>query len=117
MLIRFTGPRHHLRYWGPYEFSREAGFVHEVSAEDAALMLTTPRERFAVDEAEPLLQVMSAEQAGLLALEGVGSVGDLANLAGERVKEVAKALRVRRTTVEAWVASVSVLTGENEEED
>lgn len=109
MLICFVGPRTRVRLWGPYEFSRATGFAQEVeAAEVVAGMLTHPGDEFEVDEAEPLLGIVDSEQAGLLALTGVGSVEELAGLKAAGVKAAARECGVTQRTVKGWIRAVRV---------
>ena len=102
MLIRFAGPAHGRRVWpgGPV-FGQAEGLVHEVDGETAALMLMTPGERFVIDDAEPLLGLMTADEAGLLTLEGIGSVAELAAL--EDIEALAKGMGMSTGSVEEWI--------------
>ena len=74
MLIRFVGPGHHVRVVGEFEWGRKAGWVQDVPAELAANLLTTPGEQFEVADEEPMLEYMSKDDAGLLAINGIGSL-------------------------------------------
>lgn len=89
MLIRFVGPGHHVRQVMGYEWGREAGLVQDVPAEVAAHLLTTPGERFEVDDEEPLLeQGLTKDEVGLLAIEGVGSVEEYVAISGHELDEL-----------------------------
>lgn len=101
MLIRFIGPAHVVREWGLWTFRRDQ--AHDVPAETAVQMLTTPGEAFEIAPWEPLLAVVSADVAGQLALAGVASIQELAGLAPSNAGQVARAMGVKRATVERWM--------------
>ncbi len=109
MLIRFLDAG--TRLCGPYEWSRRTGMVQDVDAETAAQLLTQPGERFEVDESEPLLQLdgMTRERAGLLAIAGVGSAGDVAELRPAGILRLAGELGMSKATVRAWIKPAGAL--------
>lgn len=90
MLIRFMGPGHHIREIGEVTWGTKAGLVQDVPAEVAAYCLTTPGEQFEIDDAEPLLEYVSKDAAGVLVLEGVGSVAEYLARSGKRGKRSKK---------------------------
>jgi hypothetical protein len=74
MRIRYVGPKVIRRLVGPYEWSRETGFVQDVQeAELAAELLTDPSGRFVLDDDEPLLEAAQgdADQVIAWAMEDV----------------------------------------------
>ena len=120
MLIRFAGPMTRRRLWGPYVFSRFEGMVKDVDAETAAAMLTHPGDQFEVDGAEPLLKLagVDAEVVGLLAFEGIGCVGEIAELSRTKAGRLGKAVGVTRVVAQGWIeeAQAMVESGEAEAE-
>lgn len=109
MRIIFTN-RVWTRVVGDYVWSKDNG--HSVAINDAetvAGLLT--HEGFAIDPHEPLLQIMTSEQATLLAVEaGVATAVDLAGLNKAAIKKTAKTLQITEATIQGWVDAAKGLT-------
>ena len=96
-----------VRRVGDLEWSDKNGRV--VSVSDPLLVgeLLT-HDGFSIAEDEPLLQVMSVDEAGLLAIDGgVTDITTLANLKSATVKVMAKKMGIAGKVVLGWVDTAS----------
>lgn len=114
MLVRYVGPRTRVRLVDGYRWGPENGYRQHVPAKTAFALLANPgwggEDYFEVDPEEPLLQVVSAEQVGLLAAAGVGSVEDLAGVrTGQEVRRVARELGLTQTKTRELVTEAQAL--------
>lgn len=112
MLIEYVG-RAGRRVVGEWEWMGK-GTVEEVGdVEVAAGLLTCPGPEFEVGDGEPLLGIegIGKVTAVALAVEGVGSVGDLAGLDEVGVARLTRELRVSKARVLKWVEQARVLVG------
>ena len=72
MLLKFTGTTK--RVVGGHVWARENNWVAPVDEDLAAVLITSPGDRFIIADEEPLLQLVGRECAPLLLIEGIGSV-------------------------------------------
>lgn len=116
MRIRYNGSGR--RRLGDLVWDRENGYVVDVSAEVAAALLTYPYPQFSLDESEPLLELgcILGFQVAELALAGVGSVEELAELDDAGAEEVAAELGVEPPLVGWWIDQARMLLGLDNEE-
>jgi len=115
MLIRYTGSRIKRRIVGHHEWSAVTGWVQDVAAALAAELLTGSG--FEVDPGEPLLTLagVNADNAGELALAGVGSLADLAGLSAIEIKRLARALPwASESKIKSWCRQAKGITAEPE---
>ena len=102
MLIRWNGPATVQRVVGEYTFSKN-GRVCDVTKPDLIERLISDPD-FCIDANEPLLQVTGdGDVLGLMALEGVASVGDLIELDKTAVKKLARGLGITQTAVRKMI--------------
>ncbi len=100
MLIRYTGDAgaRHLRDW---HWTRENGYTVDVPDRTEALELLTLRD-FAVAPTDPLGQICGPAVAAELALLGIATLPELADLTREQAAEFAERLRVPRPQIGEW---------------
>lgn len=85
------------------EWSTKNGHVATVSGPDMAGDLLT-HEGFVIAEDEPLLRVMSTDEALSLVIDGrVAQIGTLANMKSSTAKAVAKNMGVAPKIVLSWI--------------
>ena len=102
MRIKFKGGRHVRRRVGPYVWSYENGQVVEVDDARLCAELLTTRD-FAVADDEPLLTIMERQDAGALALFGIGMMDELAALNRKGAAALAKSAGKSVKEVERWI--------------
>lgn len=94
-----------VRVVGEYVWARPGDAVEIRDAETVVKLLLQPGETFYIALDEPLLQVAGNEHVvGHLALEGIGSLADLAGLSAREAGQLAKAMGLGRDVVKDWVA-------------
>ncbi len=95
-----------VRIWDGLWFTPENGHTVEVTdANVVADLLTHPPSDFAVAEDEPLLTLdgMDRTRAAQLAMAGIASLDELAEVSTEREQELATEMNVDAGIVQQWV--------------
>lgn len=119
MKLRWVGPLVVKRMIDAYEWSRETGFVQDVTdAGLAAELLTSPREPFVVD-ADDALVVLSGvgpQRVAEMALAGIVTLVDLAALDETGIKRLDRAIWASAKQIRAWVKQARELLGQSVEE-
>lgn len=106
MRIRWTGAKVVRRVVGEYEWSRKTGFVQDVrDPELAAELLTSPGEKFVVEQDEPLVTLngVGPQRVAELALAGIGTMADLTVLDEEGIERLTEGIWASEKQVRAWV--------------
>jgi predicted flap endonuclease-1-like 5' DNA nuclease len=104
MLIRYVGPG--VRIIHPYVWDQSNGFVADVcEPELAANLLTYPYPEFVLMTDEPLLAVkgIGEQTAAELALAGVATLAQLAELDETGIERVAASIHGSKKQVTVWV--------------
>lgn len=103
MIIQYTkklGPR----LVNDLVWKQENGFLQDVT--DANVVLTLilhPPNDFAVDQSDPLAQLVGMDVAALLAIEGIISPADLAGVRPGEVKALAQQIGVSSKQLLGWI--------------
>lgn len=103
-----------------YEWSEATGFVQEVvEASLAAELLTEPSNQFVVDRAEPLLTLkgVGEQRAAELALAGIATLGDLAELDNAGMQRLATLINGSQPQVRAWIRQAQGILNNSVEAD
>lgn len=101
MLLKFTGTTR--RVVGEHVWSRENNWVAPVDADLAAVLITSPDDRFVIADEEPLVQLVGREHASLLLIEGVGSVEALSSLKASETRKVAESAGIEYGALRDWI--------------
>ncbi|MCP4424220.1 MAG: hypothetical protein GY803_07010 [Chloroflexi bacterium] len=97
------------RVIGDIVWSKENGHTVEIDDPETVDLCLT-HDGFAIAEDEPLLRLMTAEEAWLLAAEaGVATAVALAALNKQAIRKAAEAMDVSVETVSEWVAATKKL--------
>jgi len=106
MRLRYLRPSEYVaRVVGEYEWSQRQGWVQDVDAPLAAILLTDPKDEWAVDAEDPLvaLKGIGPQRAAGLALAGVGTLEDMAALDADGIAQVADMVWASAEQVGDWV--------------
>jgi hypothetical protein len=102
-----------LRVVGDYVWARPGDAVEITDAETIVTLLLQPGETFYVAADEPLLGIVGNEHVvEHLALEGIGSLDELAELSARKAGTLAKAMGLGRDVVIEWVAEAGRILAE-----
>lgn len=101
MLLKFTGTTK--RVVGAHVWSRENNWLASVDDDLAAILITSPGDRFVIADDDPLLKIVGREYAPALLVEGIGSPDALAGLKASEARKVAKAIGAEYGVVRKWI--------------
>lgn len=119
MKIRWVGSQIILRMVGEYVWSRETGFVQEVT--DAALvaeLLTSPHDAFAIDQDDAVsaLAGIGPQRAANMAMAGIATLADLAALNEAGIKRLDAQIWASAKQIRVWVKQAREILGQSTEE-
>lgn len=112
MRIQYHGINH--RIVNEYEWPTRGSVQEVTDATVAAVLLTEPNGRFEIADDEPLLELMSREDAGALLLHGVTSISDLVNLSAGEMDRLVGDISISKRKLSALVKQAGKEDVENE---
>jgi hypothetical protein len=104
MRLKYLGT--HRRLVDAYEWNGKNAVADVTEAELAALLLTQPDESFEIAGDEPLLQLVTGDEAGALVVAGIAGVEPLA---AATAKDVANALDITTAQARALIGKAKQL--------
>lgn len=115
MKIKFNGSLAVVRSIG--EFTWHAANNHSAEVTDPAICanLLTAKGEFSLAQDEPLLQVAEENDIIALAMQGIGTLAELAALDGKSIKALTGLTGKSAKQIKAWVKQAKQLTEVNHE--